>query len=101
MGIEKAMGIPEAQPDSRVQVAKDTPKKMKDAAMQFEGLLFSQMLKSARNSGGETDGEDKSSESIRDMADQQFSQVLASGGGLGLAKLIVQGLADKPAKPLN
>jgi Rod binding protein len=86
-----------AQPDSRVNVARDTPKKIKDAAMQFEALLFSQMMKSARDS----EGEDKSSGSIRDMADQQFSQVLASGGGLGLARLIVQGLADKPAKPLK
>ena len=101
MDIQKAISTTEVQTDTRVNVPKDTSKKVKDAAMQFEALLFSQMLKSARDSGGETEGEDKSSSSIRDMADQQFSQVLASGGGLGLAKLIVQGIGEKAVKPLK
>jgi Rod binding domain-containing protein len=30
-----------------------------------------------------------------DVADQQFSQVLANNGGFGLAKLIVKGLQPK------
>jgi len=79
--------------------AKQTdPAKMKDAARQFEALLISQMLKSARESnsggwGGETD--DKSGDSMMDMAEQQLSQILAAGGGLGLAKLVIQGISPK------
>jgi flagellar protein FlgJ len=69
---------------------------MKDTAQQFEALLISQMLKSAResnSSGG--GGEDKTGDSMLDMAEQQLSQVLAAGGGLGLAKLVIQGISPK------
>jgi flagellar protein FlgJ len=79
--------------------AKQTdPKKLKETAQQFEALLISQMLKTARESnpgglGGETD--DKSGDSMMDMAEQQLSQILAAGGGLGLAKLVIQGISPK------
>ncbi|HUS06842.1 MAG TPA: rod-binding protein [Bryobacteraceae bacterium] len=86
-----------ASPDTGVSAGKETPKKMKDAALQFEALLLAQMLRSARESGSPAEGEDNSSEAIRDMADQQFAQILAAGGGMGLAKLILQGLSEKPS----
>ena len=73
--------------------AKQTdPAKLKDAASQFEALLISQMLKSAREAR-ETD--DKGGDSMMDIAEQQLSQVLTAGGGLGLAKLVIQGISVK------
>lgn len=71
------------------------PKRVQDAAQQFEAMLLQQMLKSARDSGsGDWDGssEDPTGSSMSEMAEQQFAQLLASKGGLGLAKLVVDGL---------
>jgi Rod binding domain-containing protein len=63
--------------------------KVEGAAKQFEALMIAQMLRTAREN---TDEEDSSSSTMLDVADQQFSQVLANNGGLGLATLIVKGL---------
>ena len=69
------------------------PAKIHDAAQQFESVLIEQMLKTARESGsGEWFGTDQASEPLAEMAEQQFAQLLASNGGLGLAKLVVNGL---------
>jgi Rod binding domain-containing protein len=71
------------------------PSKIEDAAQQFESLLIGQMLRSARESGsGGLNGDDADSESsvMMDVAEQQFSQLLAHHGGIGLTSLVVQGL---------
>lgn len=76
------------------------PTKMEDAAKQFEALLIGQMLRSVRESGAGDDA-DSSSSTMLDIADQQFSQLLARNGGLGLAHMIVKGLQqDSEAKDL-
>ena len=77
---------------------KDSPENIADTARQFEGLLIAQMLKSARESSSSGFGtDDHASDSVVEMAEQQLSSVLSSGGGLGLSRLIVQGLS-KPAR---
>ena len=63
--------------------------KVAGAAKQFEALMIAQMLRTARE---DTEDGNSSSSTMLDVADQQFSQVLANNGGLGLAKLIVNGL---------
>jgi Rod binding domain-containing protein len=63
--------------------------RIEGAAKQFEALMIAQMLRSARENGEDADS---SSSTMMDVADQQFSQVLSNNGGMGLAKLIVQGL---------
>jgi len=72
--------------------------KLDQVASQFEALLIGQLLKSARESsdGGwmGTDG-DEAGSSIVELAEQQLSSALASRGGLGLAKLVKQGLIQK------
>jgi len=73
------------------------PTKIEDAAQQFESLLIGQMLRSARESGsGGLNGDDADSESstMMDVAEQQFSQLLAHHGGIGLTNLVVQGLKN-------
>jgi Rod binding domain-containing protein len=64
-----------------------TSNKAGDAAKQFESLLIGQMLRSAHE-----DDDDSEKSTMLDVADQQFAQVLANSGGLGLAKMIVTGL---------
>jgi peptidoglycan hydrolase FlgJ len=84
----------QATPSSTEQ----NPAKVRDAAKQFESLLIEQMLKSARESGsGDWNGtsEDQTGAPLSEMADQQFAQLLASNGGMGLAKLVVDGLERK------
>ena len=71
------------------------PAKAADAAQQFESLLIAQMLRSAWDSGlGGSSGEEEDSEMsvMRDLAGQQFAQVMAKQGGFGLSGLIVKGL---------
>ena len=77
---------------------KDTPDKIRQAAIDFEALLLGQMLKSAREAsgGGLTgDGADDSQENstLVELGEQQFAQALASSGGLGIAKMVITGLA--------
>jgi len=77
---------------------KDTSAKIRQAATDFEALLLGQMLKSARegSGGGLTgygadDGQENST--LVELGEQQFAQALASSGGLGIAKMVVTGLA--------
>jgi Rod binding domain-containing protein len=77
------------------------PRNEAEAAKQFEALLIGQMLRTAHASdsgGGLGSGEDSSSDTMWDVSAQQFAQVLANNGGLGLARLITQGLHDREAK---
>lgn len=74
---------------------RDSPEATAKAASQFEALLIGQFLKSAREASGSgwmgTDSEDADSGMI-ELAEQQLSQALANRGGLGLAKLVSEGL---------
>jgi Rod binding domain-containing protein len=49
------------------------------------------LLRSVREAAQDDDS-DSSSETMMDLADQQFSKLLAHNGGLGLAQMIVKGL---------
>ena len=66
------------------------PKNTEEAARQFEALLIDQMLRSARETA--SDEEDSTAETTFDIAGQQFAQLIADRGGLGLAKLLAHGL---------
>jgi flagellar protein FlgJ len=77
----------------------DDPELLKQAAAEFESLLIAEMLKSVReaSSGGWLGaGEEKAGAVMVDLAEQQFAQALAAGGGLGLAGILVEGLTRKP-----
>lgn len=76
----------------------DTPEKIRQAASQFEALLIGEMLKSSQEgSSGDFMGtdDDQAGSSLLDMAQQQFAQAMALRGGLGLAKMVSEGLATK------
>ncbi|HUJ23016.1 MAG TPA: hypothetical protein VLX58_15905 [Bryobacteraceae bacterium] len=76
----------------------DTPAKIESAAQQFESLLIAQILKSMHEEGSGGwlgGGEDESASSAMQMAEEQFAQALASQGGLGLSRLIIQGLSPQ------
>ncbi len=76
---------------------RDTPEKIENAAKQFESLLIAQILKSTHEAGSGwlSDGEDQSADSTMELAEEQFAQAMASGGGLGLSRLITQDLSKE------
>lgn len=89
-----------AAPDNRTD-----PAKIENAAKQFESLLMAQILKSMHEDGSGGwmgTGDDASADSSMELAEEQFAQALSSRGGLGLSRIIVQGLTPKtPAVPVN
>jgi Rod binding domain-containing protein len=89
-----ASGRPLAAPASP---SEPQPKSAAEAAKQFEALIIAQMLRTVHESTSSSldDEEASSSDAMFDVAGQQFAQVLANNGGLGLAKMIVQGLQPK------
>ena len=82
-------------PTTLTRTGRNDPAKVRDAACQFESLLIGQMMKSMRDSssGWLSDGdEDQAGATAIDMAQEQFANVLARQGGLGLARMVVAGL---------
>lgn len=67
------------------------PSRVQDSAQQFEALMIGQMLRSVHEASQDTDS-DTPGETMLDLANQQFSTLLAKNGGMGLAKMIVKGL---------
>ena len=82
---------------------KPDKEKLEKAARQFEALILTKMLQSAReNTAGGLmgDGGDQASSTMAGMAEEHFAQALAAQGGLGLARMVTKGLiaAESNAK---
>ena len=80
------------------QSGSDSPENLKRAAREFEALLVNQLLRSVRESsaGGWMGGEGETGKLMVEVAEQQLARTIAAQGGLGLADLIVEGLAAEP-----
>ena len=78
-------------------IAQPKPTKAAGAAEQFESLLIGQMLRSAHEAS-EDDDADSCGDTMLDVANQQFAQLLAKNGGVGMVKMIVKGLNDESGK---
>jgi Rod binding domain-containing protein len=67
------------------------------AAKDFEALLLTQMLHSVREdgSGWLSNGDDQSGDAAIGLGEEELAKSMAASGGLGLAKLINQGLKQK------
>ena len=79
--------------------APESSEKIKNAAKQFEGLIIGQLLKSVHESSSDGwmgTGDDQTGSTAIELAEEQFAQAMASGGGLGLAKMVEKGLAKPP-----
>jgi Rod binding domain-containing protein len=82
---------------------KDTPEKTIEAAQQFESLLIAQMLRTMRESGSGWfgTGDDSAGSTGIEMAETHFATLLASRGGLGLARMVAQGLRREGIQTAN
>jgi len=67
------------------------------AAKDFEALLMTQLLHAAHEegSGWLGTGEDQSSDAAFGLGEEELAKSMAASGGMGLAKLIDQGLRAK------
>ena len=70
------------------------PKDAAEAAKQFEALMLAQLLRMSReNTDDSLSGEkDSTGDTMWDVAAQQFSQMMAKNGGIGLAKMVTEHL---------
>jgi len=78
--------------------AKSDPAKIERAAKAFESLLIGQILKASHTDGSSAwmgCEDDPAGDTATELAEEQLAQAMASSGGLGLAKLITQGLTTK------
>lgn len=79
--------------------------RLTDAAQQFEGMLLQEMLKPMRT--GESDGawssDDKTSDSGEDTINsfgvEAVANAIAKGGGLGIARQVIQQVTAEHNKP--
>lgn len=77
-------------------VACPAQQRLVQAAAEFESLLVAQLLKAARGEGGWMGaGEDQTATSVLEMAEEHLAAVIATGGGLGLRELLVEGLHER------
>ncbi len=71
-------------------------KKLVNTAKQFEAVMASEILKAARSSSqgwlGTGDGDDQTGEMTVELAEQGLAQGLASTGGFGIAKMVLENL---------
>ena len=63
-------------------------------ARDFEALLVGELLKAARATGSSAwlGGEDAAADAALGLAEQEFARAIARNGGLGLARVVLQGL---------
>jgi len=71
------------------------PQTLQEAATQFEAIMIGQLLKEARDDEGGWlgSGADAGNATAASVAEEQFAQALAQGGGLGLSAQILSGLS--------
>lgn len=97
--VSDATSTAPSTPDARASAPEN--RRLKQAATDFEGLLVAQLLRHARQAGDGGwmgAGEDKSSESMMEMAEESLARMMASQGCLGLASLMQQGVASQEAR---
>ena len=85
--ISTLAGASRASPSATVVRRRDDPKRVADAARQFESLLIGQLLKSMRESGEGGwlgTGDDQAGAQAMELAEEQMAQALAQQGGFGI-----------------
>jgi flagellar protein FlgJ len=92
-----------AAPTSTVSVADH--RKLTDAAQQFEGMLLQEMLKPMKEHGfcqeeGEDDNKEEGSgfgDTLSSYGTEAVATAIAKGGGLGIAKRVVEQVEGEKA----
>ena len=78
-----------------------TPESLKLVAQQFEALFMNILTKGMRAGTGESLLDNSQTRLYTELLDQQFSQKISAGKGLGLADALVQQLTRNQAAPVD
>lgn len=86
--------------DANRQRANPDDPKLRQASEDFEALLIGQMLQSIRESAlsGWQETADQSGAVALEMAESQLARLMASNGGLGLARTLQNSIKQEPAE---
>lgn len=88
-------GVGAVQGGAVAPETRPTAKSAMGAAVQFESLMMGQLLKCMREAGQGGwmgTGDDEAGSTMMEIAEEHLGQALAAQGGLGIAKLVAQGL---------
>ena len=81
------------------------PRDIKQVASQFEALILGELLRHVREASSGSwlgEGGDEAGQTLIGAAEEGLARAIASGGGLGLGRLIAEGLRqDSQASPEN
>lgn len=82
---------------SAKEKAVTSPEEAHRVALEFESLLLGQILQSMSSTadGSLWSGGDPSSASMVEFAQEHLAKSIAAGGGLGIAKIVEQGLRQR------
>lgn len=85
----------------KLSAKQNSPDALKKVAKQFEALFMNMMTKSMRAGTGEGALDNSETRLYTEMLDQQYSQTISAGRGLGLADALVQQLTRNQVSPLE
>lgn len=77
----------------------NSPESLKVVAKQFEALFMNMLTKSMRAGTGESLVDNSETRLYTELLDQQYSQQISGGKGLGLADILVQQLTRNQVSP--
>lgn len=85
-------------PDPGELAKKTDPKRVHDAAQQFESILIGQLLKGMHEGGGSWlgAGDDAASSTAVEMAEGEFAKALSAKGGFGISTMVEKNLKQRP-----
>ena len=86
--------------EARGRARQHDPRALREVAQQFEAYFIQQMLKSMREASlGDPIFDNQTTDTYRDILDQQLSLQMAGGRGIGLASMIEQSMRRSGVVP--
>jgi len=75
------------------------PRDVQQVASQFEALVLGELLRHVREASSGSwlgEGGDEAGKTLMGAAEEELARAIASGGGLGLGRLIAESLRQEP-----
>ncbi|MDN5323922.1 MAG: peptidoglycan hydrolase FlgJ [Clostridia bacterium] len=82
---------------NKVKNNEEDDKKLKEACQQFESIFINHMISRMRATipEGGLFGKSQGEEIFQDMLDEKYAEKISEAGGIGLAEILYEQLADK------
>lgn len=99
-----SLGSQPLNPPPGIELKTPEQENLYRGAMEFERVFIQQMMKDMQKSSGVPGGDEEQDGSLqgyRDMAQDQMTQSLLDGGGLGLAATLYSQMAEQAGVPTS